>query len=351
MLGIFKKFYDICRNKSKKVSMPRKNQKFYSPQDLEFKLLSNKLVDILLKMDNPIAKKLIELNQGKYENDCSRNISLNVNNLKMRYCPKDSDTVLNAEGTKWKQDNRQEGRWGRVLKKVLDEQAPEFTYGNQVLEELVSMLKSFVSDSEFEVVSGWGIADAYAEQDERLETLFYSCMQGKPREWFKLFADNPDVIEMIILRKKCGLMIGRALLWTFDGKKWMDGVYGSSDTCQIFKDYAKEQGFEDRIPYENKVKIPVVSSDYEFYNRTDTFRYLGKDFLTNDRETDWIWDLTHLEGEAYLNTSYSRCLISNEPLKKDEMVQHDLLGGLVNPKLIEDEEIFAELKLIEESIV
>lgn len=214
--------------------------------DIQLQLISASLQDMLSKYpDNNIARCLIKLNGFAYHEDSLRNITLRKDKV-MSFCPGGKPTLItnNDDGCNgvWSKENRQEGKYGKIIKKVLNEQMPRFDYIDKDLEELVNFLKSQVADGEFRIVSDDDIRHWYHQDNYESGTgsLASSCMRyDECQDYLSIYTDNSDLIQMVILVKG-NMLLGRALLW--DGK-WMDRIYGSDDTIEKFKTYAMDNGY------------------------------------------------------------------------------------------------------------
>ena len=95
----------------------------------------------------------------------------------MSFCPKGKKTILNNKGDTWTNDNRQNGKYGKIIKKVLKEQCSDFEYTLKDLEQLVNKLKGEVNGGRFSIIKGKAIAKVYAETNNDVG----SCMRGKPK--------------------------------------------------------------------------------------------------------------------------------------------------------------------------
>jgi hypothetical protein len=294
-----------------------------SPHELSYRLLSNSFAEMLHKLDNNIAQRLVALNQLGFYKDSIRNITLRRNKI-MSYCPSGKDTVLNEDGTKWAKTNRQEGKYGKLIRKVLNEQIPNFKYDDKDLEDLVNLLKAEVSDGMFRVVKGSDIALWYNKpKQDGHGTLSSSCMQGKPKDYFHLYTENSDIISLLALIKDNNELIGRALLWSIGGETYMDRIYGGDDTIQRFKNYAKQRGFNHKLKqsYDHKtdwvspdgssftkyITIQGLDTDFSLYPYVDTFSYIDSCAnLTNDIDdadqelTSTGGDINYVDDEDYV---------------------------------------------------
>lgn len=269
----------------------QKLQQMYSA--VENQLFSYRMHQFLFKVweTNKIAKTLLKLNNLGYTKGSLRNITINKSTQEMTYTLPNKDTVM-TENNRWEKKGRQSGKYGKILRKVLVEQVPKFKINDSELEQLVNHLKACADNGEFQIVSGediqyWYDGDRYAD-DEDTGTLGSSCMRHNP-SYMELYANNPDVCQMVILVKD-DLLYGRALLWQ---GKWMDRIYGSDSIITAFKAYAKKKGFHSKSAqnsdnfdrwinpetgeeyYEN-ITISL-DTDCEYYPYADTFFFIDLD--------------------------------------------------------------------------
>ena len=132
-------------------------------------------------------------------------------------------------------------------KKFTDSDVEKFVnaYTARVLFELSAF-------DRFEIVKGeeikkWYHESNYAGQGGQLNN---SCMRfGRCQGFFKIYTDNPEVCQLLILKDETGKKIeGRALLWTtVDGKKFMDRIYTSKDSfIKLFSKWAKDNSYIDK---------------------------------------------------------------------------------------------------------
>jgi hypothetical protein len=264
----------------------------------ETQLLSTSMHKVLFKVRNKskVAKTLLKLNRLGYLKDSTRNVHLRKDK-QMSYCPNGRDTVLSDENpNKWTVTNRQTGRYGKVLKKLINEQSPNLGYKEKDIEELVNHIKSELNEGDFSLVSGSDIAHWYngnRYNPEDRSSLNGSCMSDKSSEMFKIYTENPDVVKMLILVKD-GKLNGRALLWN---DKWLDRIYGHDHIITLFKKYAVERGWNYKAEqsYNNKanwIKPDGTSfsryfsidlnTDFDYFPYIDTFTYGGDGYLSND---------------------------------------------------------------------
>ena len=121
-----------------------------------------------------------------------------------------------------------------------------------------------------------------------------SCMQGSNKgPEMQMFVDNPDVIQLLILRDPVSLkLLGRALVWRLaepEGKTFMDYIYTRHDKDrQLFMMYGAKNGWimRDKGNYGNM--ICALHTDKKYHqgrnalDHFDTFHLVpDQNYLTN----------------------------------------------------------------------
>ena len=217
------------------------------------------------------------------------------------------------------ENRRNEVKIGRFVNKLIDiykksglEYTNEFTASD--IEKFVNAYTSKVLFNQdalkrFELVKGdeikkWYHESSYANKaNGNLGPLHNSCMRfGRCQGFFKIYIDNPDVCQLLILKDETGKKIdGRALIWTtVDGKKFMDRVYVNKDSyTNLFKKWADEnQCFVKVHGYGHGygagydpvfiVKVqPILYSTYPYMDTLDCY-IPDKGILTNDVSVDML---------------------------------------------------------------
>ena len=153
--------------------------------------------------------------------------------------------------------NRQSARIGRKLDMLTGK-----TYSSSIKEIFIKSIKRFnspVKDTDFFVVTGPDIKKYYQESEndyaEGKNTLFDSCMRGKPVSFFDFYAENPNCSLLIFNNRGQDKVMARALVWDnpiIDGAitktKIMDRVYFTSEyQAGIFHAYAIKNKWYFRI--------------------------------------------------------------------------------------------------------
>jgi len=127
-------------------------------------------------------------------------------------------------------------------------------------------------------------------------SLGISCMRYEScQKMFNLYVENPDKISMIAMLNTSGNIMGRALLWNFDGNKIMDRIYTINDEQLpfYFKKWATENGYlfkcqqnwYNSIQFEKlgsdkkvlRLEVKLENSDFRYYPYMDTFKFFNPD--------------------------------------------------------------------------
>lgn len=220
--------------------------------------------------------------------------------------------------------NRQEIKVGKGIRAIL--KSNEIDVEAKDLEEFVNLFKATMDKmndkfSFFQEVKGEEIAYwyKYTNYAQRSGTLGTSCMSNVPSEYFDIYVKNPDVCSLLIFKSPDdeSKILARALLWTTtDGKKFLDRIYTINDSdVQLFKDYAKENGWYSKInnnstatdhvvspsgEYEYiDLTVDVESGEYDSYPYLDTLKYYDPNNGTlSTEEEDGTYTLESTEGHG-----------------------------------------------------
>ena len=116
------------------------------------------------------------------------------------------------------------------------------------IENFSNLFRAFADEKEFDfqIVKGSDIIKYY-HQDSYVThsgSLGNSCMKyDRCSKFLELYNDN-DVVSMLVMMNSEGGLIGRALLWEFDGNKVMDRIYSVYDYEVLsFKKWATDNNY------------------------------------------------------------------------------------------------------------
>ena len=167
---------------------------------------------------------------------------------------------------------------------------------------------------DFEIIDGESIKDYYHYSkyvDRNGGSLHASCMKHNScQNFFDIYANNPEVCKMVLLFDNSEFsegeyydetkIVGRALLWNFEGYKLMDRIYTINDeTYQFyFKQWATKNGylfktqqnwfntkFFERLGDKKQkleLKLELKNKSFDYVPYMDTFKFMDYDgFLYN----------------------------------------------------------------------
>lgn len=183
---------------------------------------------------------------------------------------------------------------GKLIKKLL----PNLT--DSQIEQFVNQYKTIYrtrTQCYLELISGKEISKYYdsdnyshspENHNEGLGTLGKSCMRYGHDSFFKLYEENPEVCQMLVLRSKDKPegILGRALVWRLsDGRTYLDRIYCHFDSdVYIFLNYAKERGWEthhDNVKRSSTrirhFQVQLKTAEFRNYPYLDSFCYLNVD--------------------------------------------------------------------------
>lgn len=170
---------------------------------------------------------------------------------------------------------RQKIKIGRFIKYI-------FNFNNKVIEEFVSVFKSFSLEEGlyFETLKGHEIIEAYKKENlVLLSALGKSCMNDKPNFFFDIYCKNPNQISLLILRnKRDNKILGRSLLWELsNGKILMDRIYYSDEYIRKkFWNYCLEKKYINSSTTKGDFEIKLDYFNCNFYPYLDTFKFFYK---------------------------------------------------------------------------
>ena len=230
-------------------------------------------------------------------NDEVRALSIRRDVFEIAFTPKGKELIYSNEtaGT-WSRENRQTGKPGRIIRKLLVKDYKERDielFNNQLKAEIMCL-------GDFRIVSGedicyWYHSDNYYKISG---TLGNSCMKYDQCQCY--FDVYKDLAKMLICVKD-GKLLGRAILWEINGQTYMDRVYVCMDYLEEqFYQYAMDNKWTIRennsLLYDENSQLWLEASDnytspkdldlkltckykYERFPYMDSFRYFDPDSL------------------------------------------------------------------------
>jgi len=186
---------------------------------------------------------------------------------------------------------------------------------------------------EFRIVDGEDIRYYYHYDRHASDygSLGVSCMRHEScQRLFDLYVENTDKISLLAMFNEDGYIMGRALLWNFDGNKIMDRIYSINDEqlAFYFKKWATENGYYykaqqnwyNSIQFERmgegkkefKFDIKLDNFNFRYYPYMDTFKFFnpetgtfsnyrpeGRDHYTLCSSDGCKYDWNYLEFDDY----------------------------------------------------
>ena len=211
-----------------------------------------------------------------------------------------------------------------------------------------------------EVVSGEQIRKYYSHHGyfEQRGSLGASCMKyPHTQPYLDIYVQNPELVTMLIMKhpEVEDKILGRALLWNFNGNKIMDRIYSTNDEqYQIrFKKWAAENGYTFKAEQnfnnclffqdfgsekeERQYEIQLTNWKFDKYPYLDTFKWFDKSkgILYNYRPegTDDIKTLAAPDGNQ-LNYDYmALCEVGRMYHYAPDIVRVDYINKSVHSSL------------------
>jgi hypothetical protein len=272
---------------------------------------SDRLKDVLKKVDDPVSMSLIKLidtdiktkfnalDYVKSEDDKKNGkisfLSDSQFNNKMKNLSDFKDLIS---------DDNNLSTVGKISRDILKDNGINFT--DKEIDFFAIKFKSLISDKTVEIVKGEDIRYWYSEDnycDFRGGTLWSSCMRhDRCQRYLDIYVENDNISLLII--KKDEKLIARGLLWDnidgVSGKKFLDRIYYVSDEYrQKMVNWAKEnienicgsnkQNLTPDFPdQEEPFNVKLKNYSFESYPYMDSFHYSddsGK-FFTSNRYLD-----------------------------------------------------------------
>lgn len=216
----------------------------------------------------------------------------------------DDDTISylpikNSELYPYESKRRQEMKVGKFFKKIFP------NHSDREIENMVNHYKALYDINiknrfkNFRLVKGGEIREWYKAKNSAIK----SCMSVENNIMskllsfisFRIYKDNPDKINLLILTDDKKKLIGRALVWYLDNPKgeiYMDKIYGDDKTRRLFLEYAKEKGWLNWYNKNLQIMRVYIKKDYGNSHKNpymDTFHYFNKKekYLTNNPENKY----------------------------------------------------------------
>lgn len=258
-------------------------------------LVSDELREILKQIETQslVANLLL---RGRHTSDTLVDNPINFISVgkndksKISYLSHDRIEALKEDDNPWGTTKRYMSKPGSFVAKIFKNISSKET------EVFSSLFQSITTKKpmRFEIVKGDDIKYYYYynSYDNGGGSLGASCMKHEHcQKYFSLYTSNPEMISMLIMLNEHDLLIGRALLWNFDGHKIMDRIYTQNDEklSFYFKQWAtdndylykSEQNWFNTLFFENmksekkelRFDIKIPNFEHSRYPYMDTFKF------------------------------------------------------------------------------
>lgn len=273
------------------------NNKFDNIKELPL-IFSNRLLNILKKINSKISSELIDLtNSDKNFQFSFVDLVLDPNEVEYvsviqanrvnRIDGIIEDDLVSPSETSvvWGEKFRQPMRIGSFVARLLPKYA-----GTKEIENFVNEFKGLLNTDKYEIrlVRGEEIRKWYhvknyynpnpeiedrpeGDEDDPRTTLMKSCLKSPEKQsFFDIYCDNPKQIGMLIMLNKDNKLLARAIIWfgcvIIDKDPiigvLMDRIYYTNDSdVNVFINYAKEQGWWYKDSQSKEVYTYVVNGE------------------------------------------------------------------------------------------
>lgn len=153
-----------------------------------------------------------------------------------------------------------------------------------------------------------------------------SCMSGKSTEFFKIYADNPDVCQLGIIYDE-GLIVGRFLRWKTDEKGWINDrlyfrdsrveawysnycrtqkmIYRYRNSYDLKQDFmTPDNDYSESVKFDLTVSLTDEVRLYDYVPYADTFTFTDGDASISNDSGEYSLDTT--DGENYSGEGSNR---------------------------------------------
>lgn len=218
-------------------------------------------------------------------------------------------------------DTVREVKCGKIIKNILPDSK------SSDVEDFVNKYRSMIFESNFKIVEGEDIKkyykkESYYDKPENGSSLYESCMNDKPSEYFDIYTKN-GVRLIILIDDKSGKILGRALLWdniNNEDISMMDIPYiAFQSLIHKFKDFAEDNNFfyvddlSDEI-YKEGMFVTLKENNFKHYPYSDTF----KTFDVDDDKVLWSGDVSCIYERLEDGKKYKCIEKTNGNLTLDE---------------------------------
>lgn len=291
---------------------------------------SKSFLDFIKNSDCKIAKILFRLTKKRYEPLMVTNKDIDYITFRIdctiSYLPAGKEHKVNEETGDWLRDGRQNGKPGKVIKKLFAARVQKY-FKDADFECFANSYKANFNEGgyKFELLKNTDIPDVYEmDRADGDGSLNNSCMNGD--SGYLDIYKYCKKLSILTLKNTDDLLCGRALIWDIqDGITLMDRIYVTQDFMyDKFLSYAKEnkywrkknyKSYDDKTTFidaagnevEKNFEIQTDCSHAEF-PYIDTFQYGDDSSLNNYGAGDYTYNCTDgtreggeddHEGETY----------------------------------------------------
>lgn len=231
-------------------------------------------------------------------------------NGEVSFLPKGKELRL-TDNNKWCPSNRVTAKTGKAMRKFF--LSNKIKLPDEIIGDIAENIDSqFKFMGTIKLVSGEDIRTYYHGSNYASSTgsLSNSCMKhDRCQQYFDVYTNNPDKIQMLVALTDNNLVQGRALVWhTDEGTTLMDRAYGKPLVMNTLIAHAQSQGWvvksHQSYDYPDSWQMPngevftcrysiSLPSSYDYYPYMDTFKalYFNDDTSITLRNTDYDGDL------------------------------------------------------------
>lgn len=277
-------------------------------------IYSKSFLNFIRKSDCRVAKILYRLNEKNYHPLMVT--SEQVNYLTFRgdgtisFLPAGKPHLVNDETGDWKRDGRQNGKPGKVIRKLFAERVQKY-FKDADFECFANQYKAEFNEGgyKFSLLQNKEIPGVYEMERKAGEgSLNNSCMNGDS-EYLDIYK-NCSQLQILILKNTDGELCGRALIWGIsEGITLMDRIYVTDDFMydkflmycnsqkwwrkKDYKSYDNKQTFIDPSGNEVEKNFTIhTDTEHSEYPYIDTFQYGDDGSLNNYGSGDYTYNNT-----------------------------------------------------------
>ncbi len=158
-------------------------------------------------------------------------------------------------------------------------------------------------------VSGKEISEYYSQETSYTK----SCMQSKPIYYFELYECIKELEMIAVIKKSDGKLLGRALLWNVENRKYHDTIYANLEYVQnIISNYCSQNNYTSANLLSTEFKVHNFSEEYfPYVDHFDHYDLRNKTLSPFERKFSEYLILDNIDGSFYKYTG-GACFECNE---------------------------------------